>query len=373
MSVLEEYWSKLCKEPPEQPLSGTVAHLLVGRIRAAANDPSLENRLSALRAARHLGSVGALNAVRPFLSDPERVVRQELARLACDAGDLGYPLIQHFVADPNPDLACEAIARLITEGDASATGRAKGQLRHSSARVRAFALIYLGYVGGSSLARLIAPLENDDVPWVASCATWALAAIDTNTRTGPPIPIDPPRATAKTTPATKAQAKPPPEDDPITALLRQLGSAKIPSDALLSSLLTLPRRDVDAAVRKIHAGDDEVLTLGRLIAAAHLADPRYAPHMRRVVQDTRTVIRVQAAKTLGLVAPASYLPWLAKLLSDTEPGVQVAAAQAVGLVAVRTGDHTWARNALEPLLSSPNPSLQEACHQALAQLEPTPA
>ncbi len=390
---VQELYDALAAGGGEVPRDPKLTDALMDRVFEARRSTDMRDRIAALRVAEAVGDRSGLDLIETFMQDPAIEVRRFAFNLGLAAKADGLRIIREAAADPDPELASEALRLLALAVDRPSATRARILLSHDDARVRAAAVRLLGHIAGPSVRREL-ELQRDAGPAeVVDAANEALARLDGKLPKNRPgqwwddavsLPVDapipaqdrPPTAlssadTLNPEPAERSpfdstwgpevdsegpvwgpivpdagEAPPPPGPawDPkqpaalpsplpthAYALLRLLGM--VGPDDRAAVLTALSRADPDALQENLTGhlpGRDPARGRGIALYAAAAEKKSLLANVRRLLADPEPLVRDAAVRAVGALGGPSTLTQVSGLLEDADPTVRVATIETLG-------------------------------------------
>ena len=175
---LQEAYDALSRGGGEVPRDPRDVDVLLDAVFEARRSTDVAKRLAALRVAEAVGARAGLDLVETFMQDPAIEVRRYAFNLGLAAKQDGLQIVREAAADPDPELALEALRMLVIAVDRSSTTRARTLLSHEDVRVRAAAIRLLGHVAGPAVKRELELQKAKGGPEVGQAVDEALARID---------------------------------------------------------------------------------------------------------------------------------------------------------------------------------------------------
>lgn len=360
---------------------------------ARAKEGTDDERLGALRVAAVLGPRDGIPVVAELVRDPDPRVRAWAVSQAVGARELGIGPLRTALEGPDPEQVRVALDHLLRWVDAGCVPALRRLLQSPDAGVRARAARLLGNTGGASVRgdlQRLAQDASDDVRAAAAEALDTLAGARPKAVRDPwwdeaapaegAAPTPPPEAGVLVDPAAPPQwaadavrwganpterarpevadaaapvwdghAVPLPAGLPTEtrALARLVGMVADGDRAAVFAVFrqadAKKRREEFGALLLAYSGSDPALGRGLCLLAGELGGPAHVTGLRPLLRDGHVLVRAEALRALGRLAPPAAIPWTAPFLDD--PTVREAAVEA--LVGIgRRGRAELARDAL---------------------------
>ena len=165
-----------------------------------------------------------------------------------------------------------------------------------------------------------------------------------------------------------------PLPDPLPSSLSELVALipAAPLDRRGAIVAAVERADPTALSRLAtgwRPGTDPAVGEGLAFFAAATGRTDWASRLRGFLTDPSPRVRWSAATALGIVGLVASLSALGPLLKDPDPDVRAVAARALARAAARAQRNDLARTSLRALATDPDPRVQEAVREALAEVE----
>jgi len=368
----EKLYQEIADQEKSEPAPLTHARHLqrIALHRAQSKDKS--ERLGALRVAIALPTAHGMPMIRELLLDPESNIRQLAYAHAVALEDEGLPLLRRVVEGQDLEIATDALNRLVSLQDRGSVALMRRLLDSPAANLRAGASTLLGQSAGPSMVPKLQQLAaNDPDEEVRKAATLALQQITGEVADAPEgegsaaeQATDESLSSGHELPSPDAKTgylplpSPMPEDADL--LLQLLGGCSPANrEQVLEGLEDL-LEEVGERMSQFRPDHSAWLGAGLGLAAAHFARPAWAQSLRRLIQDTRPVVRSEAARALGAVGGLGQIPQMQGLLEDEEAHVRLATVEGLGALCARFERPDLVRSRVSGLLEDPDPTVREA-------------
>lgn len=376
---LEQVYGALARGAGDVPSDPRDVDALLDAVFEARRSNDVKVRIAALRVAEAIGERAGLDLVETFMQDPAIEVRRYAFNLGLAAKEEGLQIVREAAADPDPDLAIEALRLLTIAIDRSSTTRARTLLAHENLRVRAAAIRLLGHVAGPAVKRELELQRAGGDQEVGLAIDEALARIEGHLPRGKPgqwWDSPNPRRAPTPTPTRPTGATPPPEGS-------LSGESVAPESLSASNTL-----DPDAAKNpQDSTWGPEVDREGPLWGPLVPSDgggtsvppgEAWLPDRAVPLPPTLPTHAYALLRLLGMVAPGDRGPVIEALraadpdalldnVNGHQPGKDPARGRGIGLAAKILEKKAWLPK-VRRLLGDPEPLVRGAAVEALGVL-----